>query len=66
MQTRSPLKNSRNIKIDKNEDNIKNILLRNVEVTNKVQNISISKMADSKWRIEIYEIKRFRSLMSIF
>ena len=24
--------------------------------------ISISKMADSKWRIEIYEIKRFRSL----
>ena len=27
--------------------------------------ILISKMADSKWRIEIYEIKRFRSLMSI-
>ena len=28
--------------------------------------ISISKISDSKWRIEIYEIKRFRPLMSIF
>ena len=27
--------------------------------------ISISKMADSKWRIEIYEIKRFRSLKNL-
>ena len=27
--------------------------------------ISISKMADSKWRIEIYEIKRFRSLKTL-
>ena len=37
MQTRSQLKNSRNMNMDKNEDNIKNKLLRNVEVTNKVQ-----------------------------
>ena len=37
MQTRSQLKKSRNINMDKNEDNIKNKLLRNVEVTNKVQ-----------------------------
>ena len=27
--------------------------------------ISISNMADSKWRIEIYEIKRFRSLKNL-
>ena len=27
--------------------------------------IYISKMADSKWRIEIYEIKRFRSLNTL-
>ena len=27
--------------------------------------ISISKMADSKWQIEIYEIKRFRSLKTL-
>ena len=27
--------------------------------------ISISKMADSKWRVEIYEIKRFRSLKTL-
>ena len=27
--------------------------------------ISISKMADSKWRIEIYEIKRFHSLKTL-
>ena len=27
--------------------------------------ISISKMADSKWRIDIYEIKRFRSLKTL-
>ena len=37
MQTRSQLKNSRNISMDKNEDYMKNKLLRNVEVTNKVQ-----------------------------
>ena len=37
MQTRSQLKNSGNINMDKNEDNIKNKLLRNVEVTNKAQ-----------------------------
>ena len=37
MQIRSQLKNSRNISMDKNEDNIKNKLLWNVEVTNKVQ-----------------------------
>ena len=28
--------------------------------------ISISQMADSKWRIEIYEIKRFRSLKTLY
>ena len=28
--------------------------------------ISISKMAESKWRIEIYEIKRFRSLKTLY
>ena len=37
MQTRSQLKNSRNISMDKNEDYIKNTLLGIVEVTNKVQ-----------------------------
>ena len=37
MQIRSRLNNSRNISMDINEDNIKNKLLRNVEVTNKVQ-----------------------------
>ena len=37
MQTRSQLKNSRNISMNKNEVNIKNNFLRNVEVTNKVQ-----------------------------
>ena len=37
MQTRSQLKNLRNINMDKNEDTMKNKLLRNVEVTNKVQ-----------------------------
>ena len=31
------MKNSRNISMDKNEDNVKNKLIRNVEVTNKVQ-----------------------------
>ena len=36
MQTRGQLKNLRNINMDKNEDNDKNKLLRNVEVTNKV------------------------------
>ena len=37
MQTRGQLKNFRNINMDKNEDTNKNKLLRNVEVTNKVQ-----------------------------
>ena len=37
VQTRSKLKNSRNINMDENEDNIKNKLLRNVEALNKVQ-----------------------------
>ena len=37
MQTRSQLKNLRNINMDKNEDTMKNKLLRNVEATNKVQ-----------------------------
>ena len=37
MQTRSQLKNLRNISMDKNEDYMKNKLLWNVEVTNKVQ-----------------------------
>ena len=36
MQTRSQLKNSRNIIMNKKEDYMKNKLLRNVEVTNKV------------------------------
>ena len=34
-----------------------------IRIYNQKIDISISKMADSKWRIEIYEIKRFRSLM---
>ena len=37
MQTRSQLKNSRNISMDKNEDNIKNKLIRKVEITFQVQ-----------------------------
>ena len=37
MQARSQLKNSRNISMDKNEDYMKNELLRNVEVTNEVK-----------------------------
>ena len=37
MQARSQLKNSRNISMNKNEDYMKNKLLRNVEVTNKVK-----------------------------
>ena len=37
MQTSGQLKNMRNINMDKNEDTNKNKLLRNVEVTNKVQ-----------------------------
>ena len=37
MQTRGQLKNLRNMKMGKNEDTNKKKLLRNVEVTNKVQ-----------------------------
>ena len=37
MQTRSQLKNLRNIKMDKSDDAMKNKLLKTVEVTNKVQ-----------------------------
>ena len=37
MQTKSQLKNSENINMDKNEDNIKNKLFKNIEVTNKSQ-----------------------------
>ena len=37
MQTRTWLTNSRNISMDKNEYNINNKLIRNIEVTNKVQ-----------------------------
>ena len=37
IQTRSQLKNFRNINMDKNKNTNKNKLLRNVEVTNKVQ-----------------------------
>ena len=37
MQARSQLKNLTNINMDKNEDTMKNKLLKNVEVTNKVQ-----------------------------
>ena len=33
-----------------------------IRIYSQLIDISISKMADSKWRIEIYEIKRFRSL----
>ena len=37
IQTRSQLKNSKNTGMDKNEDNINNKLMRNIEVTNKVE-----------------------------
>ena len=36
-----------------------------IRVYSQKIDISISKMADSKWRIEIYEIKRFRSLKTL-
>ena len=36
-QTRGQLRNLRNINMDKNEDTNKNKLLKNIEVTNKVQ-----------------------------
>ena len=37
MQTRSHLEKSRNISMDRNEDNIKNKLIGNFEITNKLQ-----------------------------
>ena len=37
MQTRSQLKNLRDINMDKNEDTMKNKVLKNVEVTHKAQ-----------------------------
>ena len=37
MQTRSHVKNLRDIGMNKSKDNIKNKLVRNVEATNKVQ-----------------------------
>ena len=42
MQTRNQLKNSRDKCMDKNEDNIKNKLIRNVDVTNKTRNIKLA------------------------
>ena len=51
MQTRSQLKDSRNISMDKNEDNVKNKLIRNIEITNEVQN------KDGRPRKIIQEIK---------
>ena len=41
------------------------ILHPKIRVYSQKIDISISKMKDSKWRIEIYEIKRFRSLKTI-
>ena len=37
MQTRSQLKNSRNIGIDKNENNIKNKVIKNIEIKKKIK-----------------------------
>ena len=42
---------------------LENLCLR--VLISKMINEFISKMADSKWRIEIYEIKRFRSLKTL-